>query len=138
MTDLLDFSAALDRAEIPARSEVELRCQIEIRPSSELRTAPAPMATDICLVFDCSSSMWGPKLEAAIESAKMIVDTIEGNHALSLVAFSMRAHLLMENQQTATVSKDALKAQIDGIRKVRGGLTNLTDGIRLGLATFNN
>ncbi|GAG26806.1 unnamed protein product, partial [marine sediment metagenome] len=114
--------------------ETELKCLAKLWPSMSLRGAePKPVDTNICLVFDCSSSMLRKgKLAAAIESAKLIVDMIPESQRISLVAFQSSIHMLVDNAQATTAEKDNIKEQIEQIRSLAGGSTNMTDGIKEG------
>ncbi len=135
MTDQLEFEACLDRTKILTTNvETELKCLAKLWPSMALRGVdPKPVDTNICLVFDCSSSMFKKKkLAAAIESAKLTVDMIPESHRISLVAFQSSIHMLVDNAQATTAEKDNIKEQIEQIRSLAGGSTNMTDGIKEG------
>ncbi len=135
MAERLEFEAILDREKVPTTNvETELKCLIKLWPSMELRNKEAkPVDTGICLAFDCSASMLADqKLDTAIESAKMIVDTIPESQKISLVAFQSRIHLLVDNAQASEAEKDTIKQQIEEIRSLAGGSTNMTDGIKEG------
>lgn len=134
MSNQLEFSAKLDREKILTTNvETELKCLASLWPSNELRRIEAkPIDSSICLVFDCSTSMLGEKLETAIESAKMIVDTIPESQKISLVAFQSKIYLMVDNAQASEVEKENIKQQIEEIRSLAGGSTNMTDGIKEG------
>jgi hypothetical protein len=70
------------------------------------------------------------KLETAIEAAKLIVDSLPETQRITLIAFQSRIHLLVDNVQATEAEKDAIKAQIDSIRYLTGGSTNMTGGIK--------
>jgi hypothetical protein len=143
MTDQLEMKVVLDRAQIPTTNvETELKCLVKIWPSQELRESLVgiePMATSICLVFDCSTSMLqGDKLQTAIDSAKLIVDTISGKQRLSLVAFQSKVKTLISDAEATEEGKEKLKLQIDEIKSMTGGSTNMTDGVKAGIAVLSH
>jgi ribosomal protein L7/L12/uncharacterized protein YegL len=127
----LDFDATLDRPTLPPGMSGEVRCQLTIRPSIALAAA-APVTTSICLVFDCSASMQGQKLETAIRAAQMIVRSVDPRHTLSLVGFQGRTHVLLENGHATPGERDAMIFAIEGIRAIAGGSTNTASGIEEG------
>ena len=135
MSQELAFDASLDRARIPTSNvETELKCLLNIWPESELRESQTgEVDTSICLVFDCSASMLGEKLETAIESAKMIVDTVHETQRISLIAFQSSIHVLVDDRLATADEKDAIKQQIEQIRNLAGGSTNMADGLKEGL-----
>src|SRR5437660_1155029 len=111
MPDLLHFGVTLDRPELSGNGgPSELRCHLEVRASPTLGSAAAGTKTQtaICLVLDCSSSMSGPKVEAAIDAAKSIVDLIDDRHAISLVIFHWRARVVVAADAAKTTSREAL------------------------------
>ena len=139
MSDQLEMKAVLDRAKIPtANVETELKCLVKIWPSLELRKLETkPLKTSICLVFDCSASMLQDnKLDTAIESAKLIVDMISVSQRVSLVAFQSRVRVLIADAEASEAGKEHIKQQIDEIRGMAGGSTNMTDGIKEGVSTL--
>lgn len=131
MPDVFEFSAQVDRPTVPADAEAELKLHLEVQSVPGLVIPPTKaMTTNICLVFDCSGSMAGAKREAAIEAAKMIVDTVSEQHRLSLVGFATNAKVMVGNAQPSKQGKDAVKAKIDkGIRGFPRGTTNLAAGL---------
>lgn len=133
--EALGFSASLDRTEIPARQgPVDLKCHLRVWPSPDLGRGDGPATgTSICLVFDCSTSMSGRKLQAAIDSAKAIVDIIHERHLVSLVAFQTRSRLLVDNARATPATKDGLKRKIDELHLALGGTTNMAAGIAEGM-----
>jgi ribosomal protein L7/L12 len=135
MREVFKFEANLDRPTIPVDVETELKVHLKLESRSDLvvlapETARA-MITNICLVFDCSGSMAGQKRETAIEAAKMIVGTVHERHRLSLVGFSTKARVLVDNAQPTREGKDGIEQKIDKqIRAFPRGTTNLADGLR--------
>lgn len=140
MSTELEMKAVLDRAKIPtANAETELKCLVKIWPSMELRKLEIkPLKTSICLLCDCSASMLQDnKLNTAIESAKLIVDTVSESQRISLVAFQSRVRLLVDDAEANEGGKERIKQQIDEIRMMAGGSTNMTDGIKEGMSVLS-
>lgn len=135
MADAIELQAILDRPEISAKAgPTHLKCHIELWPSAVLRQSEVPAATaNICLVFDCSTSMIGEKIQVAMASAKHLVDILDPRHTISLVAFQSHAELLIDNARALSGEKELIKRQIDRTTSVVGGATRLGEGIRCGL-----
>lgn len=136
MTDnLLNFSANLDRDQLlVSQPKSELSCHVNIEPKA-LVGKQNEMATtaNICLLFDCSFSMSGKKFEAAINTAKMIVDILHERHCISLLAFHTRCDTVFKNEVTADNKKELIKHKIDKIHDYLGGSTNMAAGIQRGM-----
>jgi Ca-activated chloride channel family protein len=133
MPDVFSFAAVPELATLPAEAATELKILIKLQslPGLVVPTAAKAMTTNICLVFDCSGSMAGQKREAAIEAAKVIVDTVHERHRLSLVGFSTRARVLVDNAQPNKEGKEKVKKKIDAqIRAFPRGTTNLAYGLK--------
>jgi Mg-chelatase subunit ChlD/ribosomal protein L7/L12 len=136
MTDnLLDFTAVLDRNQLLAgQPKSKLSCHVNINPNvmagdeSEMTTTAS-----ICLVFDCSASMIGRKFDAAVETAKMIVDMLHERHWLSLIAFQSDSYIMFKNAVPTEGEKDSIKKQIDKLESHLGGGTNMAAGIEDGM-----
>jgi uncharacterized protein YegL len=134
MAHELAFEGSLDRPKVSVSNiETELKCMLKLWPSPELRALQGQATeTNIALVFDCSGSMLGQKLDTAIASAKMIVDTLHETSTISLIAFQSSIHVLVDNARATEAEKDTIKQQIDQIRGLAGGSTNLSDGLKEG------
>ena len=133
MTDnILKLSASLDRYHLPADlPESELNCHINIAPNiATSDEGELASSAGICLVFDCSYSMRGKKFEAAIQTAKMIVDVLHERHKLSLIAFNVNSSIVIKNAVPAEGEKESIKKQIDTLSSYLGGSTNMAAGIR--------
>lgn len=135
MSEVFRFEATLDQSALPVDVETELKLQLKLEASPGLVLPAAGAArastSNICLVFDCSGSMAGQKRETAIEAAKLIVDTVHERHRLSLVGFSTRARVLVDNVQPSPKGKAAIKQKVDkAIRAFPRGTTNLADGLK--------
>jgi Ca-activated chloride channel family protein len=129
---MLELEGSLDVPVIAARTATELRCQLVVRAGSDVVPASKPLVANVCLVFDCSGSMYGEKVDAAIDAAKRIVDTIDERHRISLVGFAASTRVIVDNAQASAAGRDDLKARIDRLRHVVGGGTQLGGGIRSG------
>ncbi len=133
MTDIFTFAAVPEFSKLPIHVETGLKVLLKLSsvPGLTVPVAAKAMTTNLCLVFDCSGSMAGSKREAAIEAAKVIVDTMHERHRLSLVGFATRARVLVDNAQPNKEGKDKVKQKID--KQIRGfprGTTNLAAGLK--------
>jgi hypothetical protein len=97
-----------------------------------------PLTSSICLLCDCSASMLqDDKLNGAIECAKLIVDMVSEGQRVSLVAFQSRVRVLVDDVEATDSGKDRIKQQIDEIRGMAGGSTNMTDGIKNAMSVLS-
>lgn len=138
MSDGLDFSATLDQTTIPGGDRrADITCLLEISPSEHLSVPEARcLSTSVCLVIDCSLSMSGSRMEATIDAANLIVDTIDPRHRVSLVAFQSTANLLIDNAQATDTTKGQIKDKIKQLHSYVGGTTKTSQGIALGTRTL--
>ena len=130
--NLLKFSANLDRDQLltnQSKSEVSCHVNIESNIIAGIENDIATTA-NICLLFDCSFSMYGKKFETAIKTAKMIVDILHERHCISLLAFHTRCNTVFKNQIPTDNAKELIKHKIDKIKDHLGGSTNMAAGIK--------
>jgi ribosomal protein L7/L12/uncharacterized protein YegL len=133
MSDAFELTANLEPARLAPGREAEVMCHLRLRAWSHLFAAGAPPTmASVCLVFDCSTSMIGAKLQTAIDAAKGIVDIIHERQRISLVGFQSHSSLIVDNAQASADKKGELRARIDNMRGFVGGSTNLAAGIREG------
>lgn len=88
----------------------------------------ARMPVNLCLILDHSGSMEGPPLEYMKSACGYVVDLLEPNDILSIVAFSDNAQVLMPARRV--VNKALIKEHIN--RLEIGNTTNLFDALALG------
>ncbi len=137
---LLNFSASTDKDQLPAgQANSDLSCQIIIEPvATDDEDRSWSTRANICLLVDCSGSMHGRKFEAAVATAKMIVDILHERHMLSLVAFQTRSHIIFQNAVPSADNKEFLKSEIDHLERHLGGMTDLASGIEHAMEGFAN
>lgn len=86
------------------------------------------MPVNLCLVLDHSGSMEGPPLEYMKSACGYVVDLLEPNDVLSIVAFSDTAQVLMPARRV--VNKALIKEHINRLEV--GNTTNLFDALAVG------
>ena len=74
---MIELGCTLDRSRIPPDVATEVGCQLELHAETAAVAGTVALTTNLCLVLDCSASMFGAKVKAAIQAAKMIVNTID-------------------------------------------------------------
>lgn len=99
-----------------------------VQISASAAQAGARQPLNISAVIDRSGSMAGPKLAYTKTAIRFLVDQMEGDDYLSLVAFDDQVSLLFPAGHV--VQKDALKAHVAGL--CEGGSTNLSGGMITG------
>jgi Ca-activated chloride channel family protein len=100
---------------------------LSVTPASDLPTSRLPL--NLCLVLDRSTSMQGMRLQQVKEATRQIIDKLQPEDALSLVAFSDRAEVLLPSQ--INVDKAMAKSIASTIQP--GGGTEMLQGLLVGL-----
>lgn len=88
----------------------------------------ARMPLNLCLIIDRSGSMEGEPLEYVKRACGYVVDLLEPNDVLSIVAFEERVEVIMPARKV--INKALIKEHIN--RLDVGNTTNLFDGIAAG------
>lgn len=88
----------------------------------------ARMPLNLCLIIDRSGSMEGEPLEYVKRACGYVVDLLEPNDVLSVVAFEERVDIVMPARRV--VNKALIKEHINRLEP--GNTTNLYDGIAAG------
>ena len=113
---------------LPSLGESQvLYVMAELSASSEIEAQRLPL--NLCLVLDRSTSMKGGRLQQVKEAARFIVDRMESDDILSLVAFSDRAQLVLQGARA--MDRAAARTAINSIQS--GGGTEILQGLQLGL-----
>lgn len=129
--NLLDLQVLADHEKLMTGVEHELKLLVKIKPGVDLnQKASMPTDASLCLLFDCSASMLEDgKLDAAIDAAKMIAASVSENQKFSLIAFQSRIHILLDNETITDANRAELLGQIESIRDLAGGSTNMADAL---------
>lgn len=88
----------------------------------------ARMPLNLCLILDRSGSMEGPPMDYMKRACSYVVDLLEPNDVLSIVAFTDTAEVVMPARRI--VNKQLIKQHIDMLQV--GNTTDLYGGIQLG------
>ena len=113
---------------LPSLGESQvLYVMAELSASDQIEAQRLPL--NLCLVLDRSTSMKGGRLQQVKEAARFIVERMEPDDVLSLVAFSDRAHLVLQGAHG--IDKAAARTAINSIQS--GGGTEILQGLQLGL-----
>ncbi|HEX5058001.1 MAG TPA: vWA domain-containing protein, partial [Kofleriaceae bacterium] len=133
---MIELRCTLDRTRIAPDVATEVGCQLELVPSQGAAAAGSvALTTNLCLVLDCSASMLGAKVEAAISAAKLIVSSIDARHRISVVGFATSHWVVVDNASPAETGRDVINKEIERLRTMIKGSTNLGEGIRRGIKT---
>jgi Ca-activated chloride channel family protein len=113
---------------LPSLGESQvLYVMAELSASDQIEAQRLPL--NLCLVLDRSTSMKGGRLQQVKEAARFIVERMEPDDVLSLVAFSDRAHVVLQGARG--IDKAAARTAINSIQS--GGGTEILQGLQLGL-----
>lgn len=88
----------------------------------------ARMPLNLCLILDRSGSMEGPPMDYMKRACSYVVDLLEPNDVLSIVAFTDQAEVIMPARRV--VNKALIKQHIDMLQV--GNTTDLYGGIQFG------
>ena len=88
----------------------------------------ARMPLNLCLILDRSGSMEGPPMDYMKRACSYVVDLLEPNDVLSIVAFTDQAEVVMPARRV--VNKQLIKQHIDML--MVGNTTDLYGGIQFG------
>ena len=88
----------------------------------------ARMPLNLCLILDRSGSMEGPPMDYMKRACSYVVDLLEPNDVLSIVAFTDQPEVVMPSRKV--VNKALIKQHIDMIQV--GNTTDLYGGIQFG------
>lgn len=90
--------------------------------------AGARMPLNLCLIIDRSGSMEGPPLDYVKQACGYVVDLLQPDDVLSIIAFEERVDVIMPARKV--MNKQLIKEHINRIEP--GNTTNLYDGIVAG------
>jgi Ca-activated chloride channel family protein len=124
--DTLRLKVETDRELVLKDSPQDLVVKIDLSSLARKRVSRTPL--NLAIVLDRSGSMSGAKIENAREAAMQIVDQLEPEDHLALVAYSDKADVLIPSRPVE--NKEDIKRKIAGIRT--GGSTALYDGVNAG------
>jgi Ca-activated chloride channel family protein len=124
----LSMRITLSQQRMPCLGEAQvLYVLTDLSAAGEIEGGRTPI--NLCLVLDCSTSMKGARLHQVKEAARYIVDQMEPEDVLSIVAFSDRAQVILPGR--LGIDKVAARAAVSGIRS--GGGTEIYQGLAAGL-----
>ncbi|NEN98556.1 MAG: VWA domain-containing protein [Moorea sp. SIO3I7] len=106
-------------------SQRQLSVAISAIAASSSRSVPL----NLCLVLDHSGSMHGQPLETVKQAAVGLIERLQPDDRLSIVAFDHRAKVLVRNQPMGNL--DQIKRKIN--RLAADGGTAIDEGLKLGV-----
>jgi len=108
-----------------------LHVLLEIIPTEMLADVQMPL--NFGLVVDTSSSMYGERIQQVKEAIKHVIDLLDDDDYISVIAFSDSTRTLVSSQQAhSLLNKEALKREVDKLSA--GGGIVMAPAMRAGLA----
>jgi Ca-activated chloride channel homolog len=117
--------ANLDALQVSSQRQVSLAISAIADPSG---AGAVPL--NLCLILDRSGSMDGQPMETVKRAAQKLVEKLAPGDRISVVSFSHKAQVLVENQ----VITDPMLIQQQISRLEASGGTAIDEGLRLGIA----
>lgn len=111
-----------------SQSTADTRQNVLVKMTGTGTAMGARMPLNLCLILDRSGSMEGPPMEYMKRACSYVVDLLEPNDILSIVAFTDQAEVIMPARRV--VNKQLIKQHIDMLQV--GNTTDLYGGIQLG------
>jgi len=126
--DQVVLDCTLNKPYLPVLKTQQLAyIYIQIKGGESIAQVRTPL--NIALVLDKSGSMEGDKIKNLRKAAKQVIDMLDADDYVSIIAFSDRVYPIVTS--TKAVDKMALKKEIDGIHD--GGGTAMSGGMRRGM-----
>ncbi len=117
----INTDQSLIAREVPSQRILEISIKAPTVNSQKSRPA-----LNLAIVIDKSGSMSGGKLEYVKQAATFIVDRLQENDQVALVAYDDQVEVLSKSVRMTTGNRAILKSNIAAIRV--GGTTNLSGG----------
>lgn len=128
MSNIVQFSGQLNKNVLPYMNQHQLAyAYFEVRPGETAATVRLPL--NFSLVLDRSGSMAGNEIKQLRQAVKSLIDQLQPNDYISIVAFNSRTELLVP--ATTVDDPRALQRQVDKLSA--GGGTAMAPAIKAGL-----
>src|SRR4051812_17772202 len=111
MAGELNLQTTLARPVIPRLDTEQLvYALLQLRPTDQ--AVPVSMPLNLSLVLDRSGSMQGKKIEALRAATQELLDLLQPQDTLSVIAFNQRTRTLVEAQHVTPDRKADIQAEI--------------------------
>ncbi|GAB4163295.1 MAG: VWA domain-containing protein [Roseiflexaceae bacterium] len=120
----LTLTAQSDRQQIASEVASQRMIEWEIRAQAQPSKARAPL--NLALILDRSGSMSGDKLNYVKQAAKHVLDLLEAQDRVAIIAYDDRVTTISSSVLVTAAARQQLKTQIDTLQT--GGATDLSGG----------
>src|SRR6478735_75287 len=126
----LNLRVALARPRVPVLPNEQLvYALVELRPGEQAVATVLPL--NLSLVLDRSGSMRGAKIERLRDATHAVLDLLQPQDTLSVVAFNNRSRVLAPSQELAEANRRQIEEEIRRLHADGG--TNMAPAMEAGL-----
>lgn len=126
--ELVSMVSRIDRNAVLQGQDGIVHLEVDLRTSAIAQAAPR-RPVDMAVILDRSGSMTGSKIEYAKVALKQLIQRLDGEDRLGIVAYDTTGLVLLPMQTATRNAKRAWLDLVDGI-EVRGS-TNMSEGLDL-------
>lgn len=128
MANIIQFNGQLNKDALPYMNQQQLAyAYFEVRPGEAASNVRLPL--NFSLVLDRSGSMYGEEISHLRQAVKSLIDQLQTNDYISVVAFNSRVETLVP--ATTAHNPNDLKKRVDKL-KAEGG-TNMAPAMKAGI-----
>lgn len=130
--DGVHLAVRSDRGALLRNGNGEVNVEVTLGADASASTTTSRQPSDVLVVLDVSGSMSGQKLDYAKQALHQLIDRLDGDDRLGLVAYASDAQLLFPLAPASERARAQLHGIVAGLNTLGG--TNMSAGLDLGIA----